>query len=81
MNDTPATFADLARVTGLNRNTVAAYVRAGQLPGYVLGGGGKPRYVIPRQLFEDFCAGRWEPAPRPLRFPAGTVQLLHRKEA
>lgn len=75
MSDTPATLADLCRATGLNRNTVAAYIQAGQLPGYVLGSG-KPRYVIPRQWFDDWCAGRWQPAPKR---PA--VQMLHRKEA
>ncbi len=53
--DTPATVADLQRVTGLGENTIREAIGLGQLPGYRVG----RRIVIPREAFDEFCAGRW----------------------
>ena len=55
--DTPATVADLQRVTGLGENTVREAVKLGLLPGVKVG----RRIVIPREAFERFCRGEWQP--------------------
>lgn len=61
-SDKPATVADLVRVTGLGRDTVYAAIRAGELPGYVIGN----RFVVPRDAFNAFCVGTWVSQPQPV---------------
>lgn len=81
--DSPATVEDLMRVTGLGRATVREGIRRGELPGFQVGARGQ--YVVPRQAFEAFCRGEWEPRPRRMfAEPVAArerVRLLHRKGA
>jgi excisionase family DNA binding protein len=56
-------YMDLVEATGLNRETVKAYIRSGQLPGYVVG----RSYIVPAEAFDDFIHGRWEPRVRPVK--------------
>ena len=81
--DTPRSVADLCAVTGLSADVVRAHIRAGNLPGYYVQQPGARRgaFVIPARAFDDFCAGRWVPVPRPV--PAvdvpERVALIRRK--
>lgn len=66
----PASVQELMDVTGLGRDAVRAGIRCGQLPGYVVG----VRYIVPRQAFEAFCRGDWEPT---LRMPIpGPIRII-----
>lgn len=68
--DAPKTVDDLRQVTGLGKDLVRAGIRAGELPGYVVGS----RFVIPADAFDDFVHGRWVPKPRPV-LPAPATPL------
>lgn len=67
----PRTIKDLVEATGLERHTVSAGIRSGELPGYFIG----RKATIPDEAFEDFIHGRWVPKPRPL-FPNGVQPLV-----
>lgn len=69
----PASLQDVMTATGLGRESVKALIRTGQLPGHKLG----RRYVIPRDAFDAFCAGDWEPRSQPIQ----PLSLIRRREA
>jgi excisionase family DNA binding protein len=50
---------EISRRTGLHRDTIKRHIRAGEFPGYHLGG----RYLIPIELYEDWKRGRWRSQP------------------
>jgi excisionase family DNA binding protein len=58
--DAPATWQELAAVTGLSEPTVKTAIRMGWLPGQKIG----KLYVIPREAFNRYCAGTWVPMPK-----------------
>lgn len=68
MRDLPeiVPLPEIQRRTGLGRDAVRQAIKAGQLPGYKIGG----RYVVPRVWFERWMAGEpAQPAPDPPRIP------------
>lgn len=68
------TLADAAREMGLHPQTVAKYVKAGTMPGILVGN----TYRIPVAQWLAYKAGTWQPKPAP---PKADELIRHRAKA